>query len=131
MKLGEIKGERAVETIAEIIEPIANIAVDPDTSKLFFMERKEGETQRESAIRNFSEKIPDLLKTHKKDILAILCAVNNTEPEDLKLIDIIRGTIDLANDQDFLSLFLSVADSKDGTPPIESSEIAEHSEPES
>ena len=131
MKLGNIKGERAVEVIAEIIEPISNIATDERTAKLFRLDKNEGETDRESAIRNFTGKVPDLLKSHKKDVVAILCAINNVKPEDLTLMDIIHGAADLVSDQDFLSLFLSAADSTDEIPPTESSEIVERSEPES
>ena len=131
MKLGNIKGERAVEVIAEIIEPISNIATDKNTANIFRMDRNEGETERESAVRNFTSKVPELLKSHKKDIVTILCAIDNVKPDELKLTDIIHGTIDLLSDQDFLSLFLSAVDRTDEIPPTESSELAERSEPES
>ena len=131
MKLAELKGERAVEVIADLIAPIVNIAQDQKNLKLFQNERREGESDSDLGAREIKEKIPVLLKTHKEDVLAILCAVNNKNPNDLSMVDIIKGAIELANDQDFLSLFLSAVNEADKTSPTESSAIAEISEPES
>ena len=131
MKLAELKGERAIEVIADLIAPIANIAVDQDNLKLFRIEKKDGESDRESAVRDLTEKVPVLLRSHKKDILAILCAVNGSDPEELSLLDIFQGTAELLNDQDFLSLFLSAVKSTEQKPVTESLENAEPSEPKS
>lgn len=131
MKLAELKGERAIEVIADLITPIANIATDQDNLQLFKVKKQDGETDRESAIRDLTEKVPVLLKSHKKDILAILCAVNGSNPEELSLLDIFHGTAELINDQDFMSLFLSAVKPTEQKSATESSEDAEHSEPES
>ena len=120
MKLGELKGERAVEVIADLIAPITNIAEDQANLQLFRTKRLEGETDREMAIRDFKTKFPNLLKTHKKDIVDILCAVSGKEPDDLSMFEIMQGTIDLLKDQDFLSLFLSAVRTEDRTPPTAS-----------
>lgn len=130
MKLSELKGERAVEVIADVIAPITNIALD-DKLQLFSAEKQEGETKREAAVRDFKVKIPNLLKTHKADILAILCVINDVKADDLSVVDIIGGIMELLQDQDFVSLFLSVVSPVGQTQPGESSAIAEHSEPES
>lgn len=131
MKLSELKGERAVEVIADLIAPIANIAEDQKNLQLFHAEKREGETAREAGVRDFKEKIPNLLKTHKQDVLAILCAINGANPEDLSLIDIFKGAVELANDKDFQSLFLSSVSTADRTQPTESSADATNSEPDS
>ena len=131
MKLGELKGERAIEVIADLIAPITNIAEDQQNLKLFRAEKKEGETDHEMGVRDFKEKIPNLLKTHKKDVLQILCTLTDSKPEDMSMIDIMRGTIEIANDQDFISLFLSAVSRGDEMRPTESSNNADHSEPES
>jgi len=131
MKLSELKGERAVEVIADLVEPITNIALDWDNLEMFRGKKKEGETDREMGIREFKKKIPNLLKTHKSDVLAILCAVNGSDPNELSLRDIIKGTVELANDPEFKELFLSSVSMGAGTPPTESSADAEVTEPES
>lgn len=131
MKLSELKGERAIEVIADLIAPITNIAEDQKNLQLFHAEKREGETDREAGVRDFKEKIPNLLKTHKKDVLDILCTLNDRKPEELSLMDIFAGAIELANDKDFQMLFLSSVRSADNQQPTESSADAEHSEPES
>ena len=112
MKLGELKGERAIEVIADLIAPITNIAEDQANLQLFRTARQGDETDRE-----IKEKIPNLLKTHKKDVLDILSAVNGADPDELSMLDIMKGAIELVNDPDFLSLFISAVSQGDRTRP--------------
>lgn len=130
MKLSELKGERAVIAIADLIAPIINIVSDQKNLKLFQNKRREGETDQELGMREIKEKLPNLLKTHKEDVLDILCIINECKPDDMSMIDIIKGTLELVNDKDFIGLFLFVKKTEEKTPPTESSEIAEHTEPE-
>ena len=120
MKLGDLKGERAIEVMGDLIAPIANIAVDPKNKEFFRMEKQDGEDDRTAAARAMKEKIPGLLKEHKADILAILCIIDGKNPEDLSLLDIINGIVELSQDKDFINLFLSVASPEAQTPPSES-----------
>ena len=120
MKLGELKGERAIEVIADLIAPVTNIAEDQANLQLFRTARQGDETDREMAVRDFKEKIPNLLKTHKKDVLDILCAVNGADPDELSMLDIMKGAIELVNDPDFLSLFISAVSQGDRTRPTAS-----------
>ena len=39
MKLSDIKGDRTLEVIADLVDPIANIAEDEDTFALFRREK--------------------------------------------------------------------------------------------
>lgn len=131
MKLSELKGERAVEVIADLIAPIANIASDQKSLQLFRNTRHEGESDEDFGKREITEKFPALLRTHKGDVLEILRAMTGSEPKDLSVVDIIKGVIELANDKDFVSLFLSAVNEGDKTQPTESSADAVISEPES
>lgn len=131
MKLSELKGERAIEVIADIIEPVSRIAGDPKTTDLFRAKRREGETDRQMTARNLIEKVPNLLRTHKRDVLAVICAVNGRNPDDLSLAEIMAGAIELGHDEDFLSLFMSAVNTGDETSPTASSADAEPSKPES
>ena len=132
MKLRDLKGERAVEVIADLIAPIANIASDQKNLKLFQAEKLEGESNQDMAIRDMKDKIPLLLRTHKKDILAILCAIDNSKkPEEMSLVDITKGAIELMGDEDLKILFLSAGSQVEQMPPTESSAKADHSKPES
>ena len=131
MRLNEIKADRAIDVIADLIAPLTNIAQDFQDIRMKQDERLEGESDQDMAVRAFKEKVPKMLKTHKTDVLDILCTLNEKQPEDLSVVDIIKGTIDLTHDQDFMSLFLSVVRMKDENQHIESSEDADHSEQES
>lgn len=130
MKLSELKGERAVEVIADLIAPITNIAMDQQNLQLFRAEKRDGETDRDMALRDFKVKIPKLLKTHKQDVLEIICAVNEKNPEDMSIVDIIHDLLQLANDKDFLNLFLSAVKEGEMPQPTEFSVNADHLEPE-
>lgn len=131
MKLSELKGEQAIEVIADLIAPVTSIASDQKNLSIF-KKQGSGERSKEEVAKDLSEKIPTLLKTHKKDVLDILCAFNpDAKPEEMSVYDIINGVSDLLSDKDFLSLFLSVVKTEDRKQPTESSAEQEHSEPES
>ncbi|MFA5424841.1 MAG: hypothetical protein WC374_13385 [Phycisphaerae bacterium] len=121
MKLSEIRGERAIEVIADLIEPIANIASDPKCGDLFKGKVKDGETPREAGIRNLKEKVPYLLRTHKHSIVSILGTLNDVPVKSLNLFSITKGILDLFNDKELIELFTSAAQSVEETPPIDTS----------
>lgn len=130
MKLSELKGERAVEVIADLIAPIVNLSQDWSNMKVSADYRKENESDDEVAIRAFKDKIPGILKSHKEDILTILCTLNEKNKDELSVVDIINGAMDLTNDKDFMSLFLSVARPVGKKRRTKSSAIVETSKPE-
>lgn len=112
MKLSEIKGERTIDVIAEIIEPIANIAADKNASKLFKKQQlKEGQNARKVAIERLTKCVPPLLKNHKADVIAILAAINGVTPaeysEGLNMAKLMQDAVDLITDSEFLALFQS------------------------
>ena len=112
MKLSDIKGERCLDVIADIIDPIANIVQDDETVALFRKEKlKEGETIRQFGVRRAKAAIPVLLKKHKKELIAIMAAIEGVSPEDyaenLNLAKLMKDTSDLMSDKAFASLFTS------------------------
>jgi len=121
MKLSEIRGERAIEVIADLIEPIADIASDPKCANLFQGEVKKGETVREAGLRNLKAKVPYLLRTHKHNVIAILAALNDTPAESLNLFSITKGIVDMFSDKELIELFTSAAQNVEETPPIDTS----------
>ena len=130
MKLAELKGEKAIEVIADLIDPVTKIASDPKFAGLFKARRIEGESDRQMTIRNLTEKLPDLIRIHKRDVLSIICAVNGKNPDELSMNEIIGGAIQLGHDEDFLSLFLSAVNTEDEISPTASSADADLSKPE-
>lgn len=110
MKLSDVKGDRVLDVVADIIEPIANIAEDEQVAALFKREvRPEGETKNSFAIKRLRAGIPPLVRKHKADIIAIMATIEGVSPEDyaanLTLLKLITDFTDLVSDQTFLGLF--------------------------
>lgn len=124
MKLSDVKGERVLDVIADIIEPIANIAEDEDASSLFRREDlPEGMTARQFATKRLKRALPPLLKKHKADVITVLASIEGVEKDEytgtLDLLKLTKDFIELMTDQAFLTLFISPAqtDNSSGSAP--------------
>ncbi len=111
MKLSEIRGERVLDVLADLIEPVANIAGDETLAGLFRGERQKDETNRAYGTRQVKQHLPRLLRTHKHDLIAILAALDGVTPEayakDLTLMRLPAAVLDLLNDEALMQLFTS------------------------
>ena len=112
MRLSDIKGERTLEVIAEVIDPICNIAEDSEAMALFRREKlPDGMDAKAFLLQRARKSIPVLLKRHKGDIIAILAAIDGVSPEDysgaLNLVRLFRDATDLLTDEAFADLFIS------------------------
>ena len=112
MRLSDIKGDRTLEVIAEIIDPIANIAEDGEASALFKREKlPEGMTAKKFLMKRVRKSLPVLLKGHKADIIAILSAIEGVSAEEyagsLNLVKLIKDCNDMLTDEVFMELFIS------------------------
>ena len=112
MKLSDIKGDRTLEVIAEIIDPIANIAEDEEASAMFTREKlPDGMTAKKFLMKRVRKSLPVLLKGHKADIIAILSAIEGVSAEEysgaLNLVKLVKDCTDLLTDEAFMELFIS------------------------
>ena len=112
MKLSDIKGERTLEVIADIIDPIANIAEDEESSALFKREKlPDGLTAKKFLLQRARKAVPSLLKGHKGDIISILSTIEGITKEEytasLNLVKLAKDAIDLLTDEAFTTLFIS------------------------
>ena len=112
MRLSDIKGDRTLEVIAEIIDPIANIAEDEEASSMFKREKlPEGMTAKKFLLKRVRKSLPVLLKGHKADIIAILSAIEGVSAEEysgaLNLVKLVKDCTDLLTDEAFMELFIS------------------------
>lgn len=113
MKLTDIKGERAIDVLAEIITPIGNIAADESAADLFRRRPlPEGMTVRAFAMQRIAAGLPALLKTHKADFVAIIAAIRgeaqNEVIESMTLVSLINDITDMMTD-DLLRTFFGFA----------------------
>lgn len=112
MRLSDIKGERTLEVVADLIEPVASLASDPATSALF---KKQTVADVEAAkvvmLDRIKASLPVLLRTHKRDIIKILSTLDGkTEAEyceSLNMPRLIKDCLDLLTDDAFMGVFTS------------------------
>lgn len=119
MKLSEIKGEKVFEVIADIIDPVSNIATDERAANLWKREKpKDGESVREFGMRKIKENLPYLLKAHKRDLVAVLAAVHGESvkvySEKMNVLTLVQDATELLSDEVFQSLFTSAAQTMGG-----------------
>lgn len=130
MKLSDIKGDRVLDVIADIIDPIANIVQDKDVAAMF--ERKavpEGMDARDFFAKRMCKGLPVLLKGHKADIIAIMAAIDGVTPEQyaesLDFPKLFTDVMELITDDAFLDFLSSSGTEKDADAPGAASESFE------
>lgn len=109
MKLSELTAEQGLEAIANSLEHIGNIADDDDALSLCQkLVPQEGEKYIKVFARG-AKTAPRLLKTHKDDVIGILAAFELQSVEEYKkkhkLMDVIKGMVDLINEPEVRQLF--------------------------
>lgn len=110
MKLSEIRGERVFDVIADVIDPIVTIASDKEAAGLFKREKcPEGMEPWQFFLEKVRKSLPTLVKTHKKELVTILAAINDVDEEEyvkeLSFPKLLADLIELVNDTEFVSFF--------------------------
>ena len=99
MKLSEIKGEKALDTIAELIEPVAEIICDAEIAKT---RKQEGGRVKAISIA---------IKNHKSAVMSILAALNGQTVEEYakecNVLSLPKQLLDIINDPVMFDLFTS------------------------
>lgn len=111
MKLSDVRGDRTLDVIADLIDPIAEIASDEEAVALFRREKvPEGVEPRDFFVRRARKAAPALLKGHKRQMIQILATIEGTDPADyaesLNLAKLLRDLVELLTDEEFVA-FLS------------------------
>lgn len=119
MRLSDVKGERTLDAIADIIDPIANIAEDEAAEELFTRRKlPDGMTPKRFLLQRARKSIPVLLRDHKADVIAILSSIEGTDPEDyagaLSLPKLFKDCVELLTDEAFTSFFTSGGSGTEG-----------------
>lgn len=112
MKLSDVKGDRTLDVIADLIDPIANIAQDKDVAKMFKREKvPEGMEANEFFAQRMHAGMPALLRGHKQDIIKILATIEGVTPEEyaegMNLMKLIRDFMEFVTDETFLGFLAS------------------------
>lgn len=114
MKLSQIKGTDAIDVLARIIQPIANIALDKESFdaiklKAVDKEGKSAEEIRALAMMRVREAIPAMLGKHRDDICEIIAAINGKSRDEyvaeLTFAKLLKDCMDVLTDEELLSFF--------------------------
>lgn len=114
MKLSEIQGERALDVLADIIDPVSEIVNDDNVVKLI------NNGQKLKAVKA-------LLKEHKRSVITIMALLNGHDPEtyEPKLLQLPIMVLEILNDPDLADLFTSGDGVTPSGSPMESTEVVE------
>lgn len=105
MKLSDYKGEEALDVLADIIEPLANIIADAEIQEL----SKKPNTPIIAMVK-------PAIKNHKGDLIAVLARIENVPVEQyretMNLITLPKQVMELLNDPEVQNLFFSQGESQ-------------------
>lgn len=118
MKLSDIKGDRVLDVIADVIDPIANMVQDKDVAAMFKREAvPEGMDAHDFFAKRMRKGLPVLLKSHKADIIAVMAAIEGVTPgqyaASLDFPKLFTDVMELMTDDAFLN-FLSSSETGKG-----------------
>lgn len=114
MKLAEIKGEKALDVLADLMDPVSEIVQDKEV-----IEQVRG-NQRLKAVKT-------LLKGHKKSVIEIMAYLNEEDPETYQpsILKLPAMILEILNDPDFIELFSSgESEATSSGSPMEITEVA-------
>lgn len=113
MKLSDIKGDRVFDVIADLIDPVQSIARDKEITLFKQEDCPAGMTPREFAIQKVLANTPKLLKRHKPELCTIFSTIKGVPLEEyvgaLNLAQLSVDLLELMNDKEFMSFFISAA----------------------
>lgn len=97
MKLSEIKGEAAIDVLADLIDPMSEIISDKEIETLFKMNAPK------------LKLVKTALKKHKKEVIEILAVLDGESPEtyDVNIVTLPLKVLELLNDPMVANLFQS------------------------
>lgn len=122
MKLSDIKGDRVLDVIADVIDPIANMVQDKDVAAMFKREAvPDGMEARDFFAKRMRKGLPVLLKSHKADIIAVMAAIEGVTPgqyaASLDFPKLFTDVMELVTDDAFLDFLSSPETGKGADAP--------------
>lgn len=106
MRLSDIRGEDALDLLADIVEPIIEITSDPDVEKVYVAQGS-----------RVVDVVKVVLRNHKKAVLTILALLDGADPKTYapSALEIPAKLIIILNDPAFKMFFPSQGQSQEET----------------
>lgn len=104
MKISDLQNEDALDLLANIIEPAAEIMNDPQVVKL-------------ARTKPLIFTVREILKNHKKSAIEIVAAMHGKEPGEVKFnaLTLAKDVLEILNDPEMQAVFISASQTTDGT----------------
>lgn len=97
MKITDIKGEAALDALAEIIEPIAKICGDEEIANMY------------KAKMPVVKIVKPLIQNHKSEVIEILAILDGEDPKTyakkVNLLTLPKKLLEVLNDEEIKGLF--------------------------
>lgn len=113
MRLSDVSGERTLDVIADVISPL--ISITSDKALADTLERRqcpEGMDPKEFMLQRISKNVPNVIRGHKEDVIAILSAIGGVSKEEyvrgMTLMSLINDVMELVNDAEFMDFLASL-----------------------
>lgn len=107
MKLSEVKGEKALDMLADLIEPIMEIIEDKEVSKI--LKSRHNKDKAESTKIILGRAVSAAIKNHKKAVITILATLDDipVDQYECNLLSLPKKMMDIINDPAIFDLFTS------------------------
>lgn len=118
MKLSEFKGEDALDLLADIIEPAAEILSDKEIAEIY---RSGG---KKTAL------VKVAIKNHKKEVIEILAAMDGVPAEEYScnVLTLPMKLLEILNDKELIQFFTSAVQTGGATSSTSPTETTEANE---
>jgi hypothetical protein len=107
VKLSDVKGERSLDVIADLIEPVVSLATSDEFKAAF---KGSDGTDNAERLRKYS---PLIIKAHKREIVTILSTIEGVSPEEyeenMTIASVISDIAELMSDDAFTGFLASVS----------------------
>lgn len=107
MKLSEVKGEKALDMLADLIEPIMEIIEDKEVSKI--LKSRHNKDKVDSTKIILGRAVSAAIKNHKKAVITILATLDDipVDQYECNLLSLPKKMMDIINDPAIFDLFTS------------------------
>jgi hypothetical protein len=107
MKLSEVKGEKALDMLADLIEPIMEIIEDKEVSKI--LKSRHNKDKADSTKIILGRAVSAAIKNHKKAVITILATLDDipVDQYECNLLSLPKKMMDIINDPAIFDLFTS------------------------
>lgn len=108
--LSEIKGERAMEALSRLVDPIAAIAEDREAAEIFIRKKAPEDIDKTKYVTDRIRKaVPKLMEKHRDEFAEIMAIIKDVEREfyieNVSLPELIIDISSLISDDLFCSFF--------------------------